>query len=63
MQTRLLIQLSAFMFLQYYIWGSWYASLGAYLANTFRFGGHNHGRLSLPAASNAAEEKPPKRRN
>lgn len=32
MQTRLKIQLAVFMFLQYYIWGSWYASMGAYLS-------------------------------
>jgi len=43
MQTRLLIQLSAFMFLQYYIWGSWYASMGAYLANVLKFGGQEIG--------------------
>src|SRR3954462_3555364 len=43
MQTRLLAQLSFFMFLQYYIWGSWYVSLGAYLANTLKFGGQEIG--------------------
>ena len=44
MQTRLMIQLSAFMFLQYYIWGSWYASMGAYLVNVLKFGGHGWNR-------------------
>jgi len=39
MQTKLKAQLSVFMFLQYFIWGSWYVSLGAYLANTLKFGG------------------------
>jgi len=43
MQTRLKIQLSLFMFLQYFIWGSWYASLGAYLANALKFGGQEIG--------------------
>ena len=43
MQTRLKVQLSAFMFLQYFIWGSWYASLGAYLANALKFGGEEIG--------------------
>jgi nucleoside transporter len=43
MQTRLKVQLSAFMFLQYYIWGSWYASMGAYLANALKFGGQEIG--------------------
>src|SRR6266545_1142310 len=43
MQTRLKVQLSAFMFLQYFIWGSWYVSMGAYMANTLKFGGQEIG--------------------
>ena len=39
MQNRLKVQLSIFMFLQYFIWGSWYASMGGYLATTLQFGG------------------------
>jgi len=42
-QTALKAQLSAFMFLQYFIWGSWYASMGAYLAKTLQFSGQQIG--------------------
>jgi nucleoside transporter len=37
MQTALKVKLSAFMFLQYFIWGCWYVSLGAYLEKTLDF--------------------------
>src|SRR4026208_898521 len=43
MQRSLKIKLSIFMFLQYFIWGSWYVSMGAYLANTLKFGGQEIG--------------------
>src|SRR6187455_463508 len=43
MQTRLKISLSTFMFLQYFIWGSWYVSLGTYLANVLKFTGQEIG--------------------
>src|SRR5207249_6087555 len=39
MQTALKIKLSVFMFLQYFIWGSWYVSMGPYLAVTLKFEG------------------------
>jgi nucleoside transporter len=43
MQTGLKAKLSAFMFLQYFIWGSWYVSMGTYLANRLKFGGQEIG--------------------
>jgi nucleoside transporter len=39
MQRNLQIHLSAFMFLQYYIWGSWYVSMGSYMEKVLGFSG------------------------
>jgi nucleoside transporter len=43
MQTELKVKLSFFNFLQYFVWGSWYASMGAYLINTLKFSGQEVG--------------------
>ena len=42
-QSTLKLKLSVFMFLQYFIWGAWYASMGAYLATSLKFGGEQVG--------------------
>jgi nucleoside transporter len=39
MHSNIKLRLSVFMFLQYFTWGCWYASLGAYLSTTLKFEG------------------------
>src|SRR5215208_3140772 len=39
MQTALKVKLSIFMFLQYFIWGSWYVSMATFLGKTLKFEG------------------------
>jgi len=43
MQTQLKVKLSFFNFLQYFVWGSWYVSMGAYLTQTLKFDGQEVG--------------------
>src|SRR5688500_14361250 len=43
MQAALKTKLSFFMFLQYFVWGSWYVSMGTYLANVLKFSGQEIG--------------------
>ena len=43
-QTRLQVQLSIFMFLQYFIWGSWYMSMASYMGTVLEF---NSGQIGL----------------
>ena len=38
-QVALKLQLCGFMFLQYFIWGSWYATMGTYLTTGLKFTG------------------------
>jgi nucleoside transporter len=43
MPTSVRVKLSVLMFLQYFVWGSWYVTMGPYLNETLKFSGQEQG--------------------
>jgi nucleoside transporter len=43
MPTSVRVKLSVLMFLQYFVWGSWYVTMGPYLNETLKFTGQEQG--------------------